>query len=230
MVNPPLQLTGGEYELWIGVAGGPNWGGCEVWASWDDTTYSPVGVIDAPARYGVTTTLLGSWSDPSNADTVNSVQVDLTASNGTLNGATPAAADNHVTLALLGTEVIAYSAATLVSASHYLLDSHIRRGLMGTSSAGQPVGSAFLRLDSSVFAFGYRKDQAGKTVHLKFRSFNSFNQAYQDISTVPSYTVTLTPSTATFTVVSWTDIGSKPANVAALSGSETIRNDLLSMG
>lgn len=209
MVNPPLQLTGGEYELWIGVAGGANWGGCEVWVSYDDTTYLPVGVIDAPARYGVTTSQLAAGSDP---DTLHSVDVDLSVSNGSLAGATPTAASNHVTLALLGTEVIAYSAATLTGANRYTLGTYMRRGLMGTTIATQNAGSTFLRLDSSVFAFGYRKDQVGKTVWIKFRSFNSFNQAYQDISTCAPYQVPLTPSTASFTILNWADVGDTDPN------------------
>ena len=227
IVSPPLQMTGGELQIWIGASGGANWGGAEIWASWDNTTFQPIGIINTPARYGVTTTTFASGSDP---DTSHSVGIDLTTSSGTIDGTSSSNADNNAALALIGAEVISYSAATLTAAHQYTLGTYIRRGLMGSAIASHATGSQFVRLDNSLFAFAYRADQVGKTIYLKFRSFNTFGQGHQDISAVDTYTVTLTPSSAEFTVLAWADIGGRPANLSALTGIETIDNARAAIG
>lgn len=50
--EPPLDLTNGDNQLWIAVAGGSDWGGCNVWASFDNATYESIGTIYGSARYG----------------------------------------------------------------------------------------------------------------------------------------------------------------------------------
>jgi hypothetical protein len=61
VVNPvifemPGSLTTTGLELGIAVAGNnPNWGGCEVWASYEGETYVQIGVIQGGSRYGYLT-------------------------------------------------------------------------------------------------------------------------------------------------------------------------------
>ena len=43
--EPPAALSGGALEVWIIASGGPEWGGCQVWVSSDNTTYAMAGTI-----------------------------------------------------------------------------------------------------------------------------------------------------------------------------------------
>ncbi|MEX7541952.1 hypothetical protein AB0862_030240, partial [Acinetobacter baumannii] len=51
--EPPLDLSDGKVQVWAAVSGGINWGGCNVWASLDNTTYEMIGTIYGSARYGL---------------------------------------------------------------------------------------------------------------------------------------------------------------------------------
>ena len=52
--QPPLALTSSP-QIWLGTSGGANWGGAQVWASTDGTTYNQAGTITSPARHGLLT-------------------------------------------------------------------------------------------------------------------------------------------------------------------------------
>ncbi|MFW1965440.1 hypothetical protein ACG91C_21455, partial [Acinetobacter baumannii] len=49
----PLDLSDGKVQVWAAVSGGINWGGCNLWASLDNTTYEMIGTIYGSARYGL---------------------------------------------------------------------------------------------------------------------------------------------------------------------------------
>ena len=126
------------YEAWAAVAGTiPEWGGCEVWASFDDLSYQKVGEIEGRARYGVSTADFPAGADPDTADTLH---VDLSASLGELETATQADADGGATLSVIGGEMIAWRDATLTGSNAYALGGYIRRGLYGTPIAHHPRG------------------------------------------------------------------------------------------
>ena len=226
LINPPRTLTNGDTQAWIAVSGGVNWGGCQVFTSADGVNYQYQGTINAPARYGALTSALSAVADP---DTTSSFGVDLTASLGTLNTATAADANAASTLCLVDSELISYQAATLTSANHYTLGTLLRRGLMGTTPAAHSTSAPFVRLDGGIFKYPYTSAQNGKTIHVKFCSFNVYGQSLEDISTVTDYTVTLSPSSATITSA-WTNLTGVPGNLTALNGSETIQNSLLPSG
>jgi len=221
LINPARSLTNNDLQAWVAVSGGANWGGCQVFTSVDGTNYQYAGSLTTPARYGVTTSSLGSVADP---DTTSSFGVDLTASLGTLNTATAADANAASTLCLIGSELISYQAATLTSANHYTLGTLLRRGLMGTTVASHSTGSQFVRLDGGIFKYSYTPQQVGTTIYVKFCSFNIYGQALEDISTVTAYSMTLSAGASTFTFGTLTGV---PANVAALTGSEAIQNSIL---
>lgn len=203
LINPPAALLNGTvYEAWLAVAGGQNWGGCEVWASLDGTNYERQGVVNGPARFGVINSTLGAVADP---DTTSTLAVDLSASNGTLLGASQADADGLATLCLVDGELISYRDAALVSAHHYNLG-YLRRGANGTAVAGHAPGAIFVRLDQGIWKFPYQPGQVGKTLHLKFRSFNVYGRALQDLSAVADYTIALNPNAAPETPIHWADI------------------------
>jgi hypothetical protein len=211
LINPPVGYVSGAisgvtaaiggvtatqaaYEAWAAVAGtSPFWGGCEVWASLDGDSYQKVGEIDGAARYGVSTADFPAGPDP---DTTDSLSLDLSASLGQLDPATQAEADGGATVSILGGEMIGWRDATLTGPNQYRLGGYIRRGLFGTPIADHPAGSEFVRLDDQVFRYAYTTAQAGKTLYLKFPSFNVYGRATQGLDEAAAYAMALTPNTS----------------------------------
>ena len=185
--EPSLTLTNGQPEIWAAVSGGQNWGGADVWVSLDNATYSLVGKVTSPARQGVTTSALTNLSG---VDATSTLAVNMSMSGGELLPATQAEADSGVTLCYVDGELIAYQNATLTGVSAYNL-SYLVRGLHGTSAAAHATGKQFARIDDSVFKYPFNADWVGKTVYLKFVSFNRYGSGAQglaDVTAVP-YTI-----------------------------------------
>jgi hypothetical protein len=186
--EPPLALSGELNSLWIAVAGASaNWGGCVVWASTDGSHYEQIGTVAAPSRYGVTTADCPAHTDPDTADTLS---VNLALSRGVLNGGAQADADNHNLLALVGAEVISFSACTLTSANNYNLGTYIRRGQCNTEILDHPTGTSFVRLDDNVYKGAVQVQNIGKQMYFKFTSFNLWGQALESLANVTAYTYT----------------------------------------
>jgi len=192
--EPPPALTGGDAELWLGASGGaggiadPNWGGATVWVSLDNVTYSQVAMIEQPARQGFLTAALASASGWDTADTLS---VNLAESGGVLSGTTATAAQQGVTLALVDNELLAYETATLTGANAYNL-TNLQRGMFGASGASHASGAAFTRLDGAIVKYSPPAAYIGKSLYLKFQSFNVWGQGVQDLSTCAAYSYTLT--------------------------------------
>jgi hypothetical protein len=195
LFNAPTSLTTTGYEAWAAVCGtNAAWGGANVWASFDGLNYSIIGTINAPARFGVVySATYPSGADPDTTDTLN---VDLTASGGSLAPFSNTQADAGASLCLVGNELIAYTAANLVAANKYQLGTYIRRGQRSSAIASHPVGDTFVRLDDAIFRFAYPPENAGQVVHLKFQSVNIYGRELQDLATVTDYTLTLTQNSA----------------------------------
>ena len=181
--NAPPSLTGGALEVWIGAAGGAQWGGAQVWTSLDGTNFQYSGQIEGPARYGVTTTALPVGGDP---DTAHTLGVDLSASGGELTSASRLEADASASLCLVDEELIAFETATLTGPSQYALTGYLRRGQFGTAIAAHATGAPFVRIDGALFEYPYLATQADQTVHVKLVSFNIYGQGLRDIAAVPA--------------------------------------------
>lgn len=179
--DAPVQLAQGALETWLLVSGGSNWGGADVWVSGDGNTYKLAGRINGQSRQGFLTNPFPAGLDP---DTVNKCSVDLTESGGTMLSGTQVDADLARTLCYCGGELIAYQTATLTGLNQYVLGTYIRRGLYGTSIVDHIVGEQFARVDSSVFSYPYDKSQIGKTVYIKFLSFNVYGGGQQSLADV----------------------------------------------
>lgn len=185
---PPAGLLGMDGEAWLAAgSSSPEWGGCQVWISADDVSYEQVGTITAPARYGTLTATLPSAADP---DNTNTLKVDLTSSSGSLASVTATQMNAGATLALVGDELIAYQNATLTAAHQYDL-APLRRGLYETAPASHASGVRFVRLDDAIFKIKYRSLNVGNTLYVKLPSFNLYARALEDISTVASFTLSL---------------------------------------
>jgi hypothetical protein len=179
LFEPPLAFSG-EPSVFVATSGGVDWGGCEVWASYDDVNYRRVATIRGKARHGV---LAASFAVGASVDAVNDLEVDLSVSGGAL-----ASVSNDDWAALsnpawVDGEIVASQFAELEALSQYTLTNH-RRGLFGTAIAAHPVNAPFVRLDESVARVPYSTADIGKTIHLKLVSFNTVGVARQDISSV----------------------------------------------
>jgi Putative phage tail protein/Domain of unknown function (DUF1983) len=198
--EPPNALTAPDFQLWVAASGGSTWGGCNVWASSDGSSYKLVGTIHSQARHGVLTSTLAAGSDP---DTSHTLAVDLTVSQGQLLAGSSADADAGNTMLWVDGELISYSAATLTSAYHYSLGTYLRRGQKGTTNASHLIGAQFARLDDAIFKFSVSTDRIGSPIYLKFPSFNIWGESTQSLSAVAAYTHTFA--------------GNKPLPVASLA-------------
>ena len=229
--EPQSSLTGGAAQVWIGVSGGtgnvadPIWGGCNVWLSADGVSYEQIGTVNAASRQGLLTAALPAYAG-ANPDTVHTLGLDMTMSGGQLLNATAADAAAGRTLFWADGEIMAYATATLTSANHYNLTG-LQRGLYGTSPGAHASGGQFLRLDSAVFKYALPGQYVGKTLYLKFQSFNIWNSGVQDISTCAVYTYGaagtgyLAPTPAGALTVAAT-IPSAPTGLTAVSGQNLI--------
>ena len=183
--EPPGALTSGTPQVWTAVSGGTNWGGCNVFASLDDATYTQIGRITGAANQGVLTAALPvpSTANPDIADTLS---VSLAESVGVLGSTSASAAQNAVTLCIVDNELLSFETATLASANIYNLTT-LYRGLFGTPAVAHVLSAPFARLDNSVFKFDLPANYIGQTIFLKFQGFNLLGQQVQDLSACTVY-------------------------------------------
>lgn len=185
--EPPLALAGAP-QIWIATSGGKSWGGCDVWVSDDNATYQRIGRIVGRSRHGVLSAALATGPG---IDTINSLKVDLSTSGGALLAATQQNAEELVTLCYVDGELIAYRDATLTAANQYELG-YLVRGAHGTVISSHAAGSKFARLDQAMAKFPYDKAKVGKTVYIKFQSFNIHGGGVEDLSTLTPVTYQIT--------------------------------------
>jgi hypothetical protein len=191
IVQPPLSMTGGVAQVWIGASGisaddASQWGGANVYVSIDDVTYSQIAVLTAPLRQGFLTTSLAAaagW------DSVDVLAVNLAESSGTLSGTSQSAAQSGATLSIVDNEFLAYETAILTSANAYNLTG-LARGLGGSSASAHSSGAPFARIDGAVIRYDLPANFAGQTLYFKFQSFNVFGGGAQELSTCSAYTFT----------------------------------------
>jgi hypothetical protein len=185
-----LATTANGLEVWIGASGGSDWGGCQVWVSYDGETYLQVADIGQPARQGVLTAALPAHSDP---DTANTLSVNLSMSNGELLNASQTDADLYATLCYVGGELVSYANATLTGANAYNL-TYLRRGAYGTAIEAHAINSQFLRVDTAVAKLSFTSDKIGQQIFIKLPAFNVYGAALQTLADVNPFTYTITGS------------------------------------
>lgn len=210
LFNPPSVLASTP-QVWAAVAGGPEWGGANVYTSLDGTQYGLVGQTTAgPARYGVTTASFASGTDP---DTTHTLSVDLGASGGQLNAASAPTADNGGSLCLVDTELVCFSDAALTHPSRYDLTTSIRRGYLNSAIAAHAAGAPFVRLDEAIFDFPYFPASVGQIVYVKFQSFNRWGFAAQSLADCLVYPIVPVPVGATSpATAAWSAVGTTLSN------------------
>lgn len=181
----PLQLTGGEPQIWMATAGGDMWGGAEVWVSTDGDSYTRVGAVNHKARFGSLTAAL-----PNGAvfDRTNTLSVEISA--GQMTGGTEQDSRDLLTLCYVDGEFLAYANAELKGVGRYTLG-NLTRGAYGSTIDSHAAGSQFVRVDDTLFRYAVPRNWIGRTVWVKLVSYNVFSGGIQDLSSVPAYSYTI---------------------------------------
>lgn len=182
LIQPPADLTTNGLELWIGAKGkGDLWGGCEVYASDDGTTYRSIGMITNSARIGTLAT-----------DVTKDATTLEVSSNGDFLSGTAQDAERGNTLCWVDGECFSYQTATLLSNGHWQLSGCIR-GQYFTTAAAHKAGVQFARMDATLLKAPFTKSDVGKKIWIKFVSYNIFGAGNQDLSKVKAYQYTIQP-------------------------------------
>lgn len=172
----------GGNQVFIGVNAPSGWGGCSVWLSDNGENYSRIGSITQQARMGRTRLAFN--------ETANACEVTL--NQGTLKGGTHIDAERANTLCWVSGEALSYEGATMAPNNQFSLTGLVR-GQYGTNAISHNAGERFIRVDEALFRYPYRKEDIGKTIHLKFTSMNLFGSNEQELDEVQAYQYTLTP-------------------------------------
>lgn len=172
----------GGNQVFIGVNAPSGWGGCSVWLSDNGENYSRIGSITQQARMGRTRLAFN--------ETANACEVTL--NQGMLKGGTHIDAERANTLCWVNGEALSYEGATMAPNNQFSLTGLVR-GQYGTNAISHSAGERFIRVDEALFRYPYRKEDIGKTIHLKFTSMNLFGSNEQELDEVQAYQYTLTP-------------------------------------
>lgn len=181
----PLQLTGGEPQIWLATAGGDMWGGAEVWISTDGNSYTRIGATNKKARFGSLSAPLASGAVFDRANTLN---VEISA--GQMTGGTEQDSRDLLTLCYVDGEFLAYETAELKGVGRYTLG-NLTRGAYGSTIDRHNAGSQFVRIDESMFKHAVPANWVGRTVWVKLVSFNVFGSGVQELAEVPAYSYTI---------------------------------------
>lgn len=181
----PLQLTGGEPQIWLATAGGDMWGGAEVWISTDGDSYTRIGATNKKARFGSLSAPLASGAVFDRANTLN---VEISA--GQMTGGTEQDSRDLLTLCYVDGEFLAYETAELKGVGRYTLG-NLTRGAYGSNIDRHNAGSQFVRIDETMFKYAVPANWVGRTVWVKLVSFNVFGSGTQELAEVPAYSYTI---------------------------------------
>ncbi|HGO8616312.1 TPA: phage tail protein [Neisseria meningitidis] len=181
----PLQLTGGEPQIWLATAGGDMWGGAEVWISTDGDSYTRIGATNKKARFGSLSAPLASGAV---FDRANTLDVEISA--GQMTGGTEQDSRDLLTLCYVDGEFLAYANAELKGVGRYTLG-NLTRGAYGSTINAHAAGSQFARIDDTLFRYTVPRNWIGRTVWVKLVSYNVFSGGIQDLAEVPAYSYTI---------------------------------------
>ena len=219
-VNPPAvcepasTFAQGKSVVLIAASGGVNWGGANVFLSLDGTDYSQIGTLTAPALQATLIDAIPAYAG-TGPDTTNTLSADATQSLGIWPAGSIAAAQSYSSLAWVSPQPVSSGGGEVLSAAGELLAfgavsatgtytanlSYLERGLYGTSNAAHAIGEQFTLFDTtgklgSTLVYDLPPQYIGQTLYLKFQSFNVFDSALEDISTLTTYT--FVPSGASY--------------------------------
>lgn len=136
---PILRDIDDEYGYYVALKGDIQgssyaWPGGVLLRSWDNINFNQIGLVLTPAIIGTCQTTLGNFTEGNVFDEYNTLTVDV--GTGTLSSVTREALFNDESLnnMLVGSEIIRFRSAELISLGVYRL-SGLLRGMRGTESA-----------------------------------------------------------------------------------------------
>lgn len=191
----PYQLSG-MYDISIAVSGKDvvNYGGCRVYASFDNVTYEYVGDTNGSTKYGILTDALPSVSTDALGnpvvDSTNPVKVSLTVSTQALISHSAIDMNAFVTPCLIDKELISYQNANLTGAGQYTL-TPIKRGGYGSKVTSHSVGAPFIQLDETLLTFPYDDTRVGTTIYVKLQPFNVYGGGSPELATLSPHIYTI---------------------------------------
>lgn len=183
---PLLRDADNTPGIYMAVAGNAGWKNAAIFESLNDSTYTQLTTMADAATLGTCTTALPDWAGGNVFDEASTVTV--TVGTGQLASVTRDALlqDQTVNAALIGTELVQYRTALLVSAGVYTL-SGLLRGRKGTewAMASHVVGERFVALGASGLRYlPLQVADLGRPRYYKAAS------AGQKLSDVPAITAT----------------------------------------
>lgn len=180
--QPPADLTADGLEVWIAAKGaGSNWGGCSVYMSDNNEYYRTLGKITNNARLGPLVSAISA--------TATSLTVAI---NGMMLSGSAQDAQRANTLLWIDGECLSYETATLLGDGTYRLDGLVR-GQYNTTPAAHGANHMLVRCDAALLHAPFAKEDIGKTLWLKFCSYNIFGAGEQSLADVQAYEYTLQP-------------------------------------
>ena len=185
----PGELSGGDLEAWVAISGqGEYWAGSYVWGSLEGESYKQIGTIGNPNRTG---TLLQALPLGESLDTANVLKVSTAESRSELLSVSQEVFEAKKSLLYVGGEFISYKNATLTGAYTYEI-SNLQRGLFGSTIKEHSAGERFAIISDNLFKYPYTAADIGKTIYLKFASFNIWGTATENLEDVEEYQHILT--------------------------------------
>lgn len=231
--EPPSALVGATPQVWIAASGGaagaadPNWGGCNIFLSADGSSYTQIGAIVGAAVMGSLTASLALFTG-TNPDTADTLAVNLAESGGTLSSVSSLEAQLAATLCIVDSELVSYATATLTGSNQYALTG-LYRGMFGTAIASHASGAPFGFLNTNaIFKYNLPPQYVGKTLSLKFQSFNVFGGGLQNLSSCAVYTYTPTGNAETHPVALAWQTGA-PMDMGSVTAAPTVTDDFSSV-
>lgn len=170
-LTPPSELTtaASGIEVWCAFRGVTNdWGGCQVYNSFDDEYYAYSGQQLQEALVGRVL-----------AD--NDAQLTIRLDNLKQQELLP---DQ---LIYVDGEIFRYAKAVLLDTKNtYRLDG-VERGQYNTLKATHGENDTLVVLDNAIYVVQLLKEHVGKTLYFKLPSFNMFKGQLQDVNALDSY-------------------------------------------
>jgi hypothetical protein len=174
----------------IAAPGNPTGTQVQIWGAQLEQSSAMTPYIPTTTSTVTVTALVNSGLDP---DVTNHFPADLTQSFGSLLSGTQIDADSYRTLCYVGGEFIAYQGVSLTAANKYKIGQdgagnvYLRRGLFGSNITSHAPGEGVARLDDAIFTYVYDPSFIGKTIYLKFTSFNTSGLMEQSIANATAY-------------------------------------------
>lgn len=186
LAQAPAAYAGGKQRVFVVTSGGADWGGAEVWTSWDDSSWTYQGAI-ARGVHGVLSAILASGSDP---DVTNTLAVDLAVSGGQLPSSSTTERDALSTLCYVDGEWVSYATSSNPTGTSTNLTS-LRRGVWGSAVASHAAGSIFGKVGPDTFRLDIDAARVGQTLRVKLLSFNRWGNAKQALADVSAASVVI---------------------------------------